>query len=166
MRIIPRRMRPCECVDRRYAWPPNLRRYSLAGGCRGPTQVSAVATSWRSCPVGRSSSFTPWSGTPLYRTASMLAGFVPVLLPCGLGTGRSGLSEVRRRWPVRIRALCARVVWPSGVSAQNFLKRLVDIAAGRGNISKAALVKSAYKEASCALQREIGRMYAFSTLNL
>ncbi|NJN00175.1 MAG: hypothetical protein HC793_00355 [Aquincola sp.] len=53
-----------------------------------------------------------------------------------------------------------------GASAQSFLKRLGDIAAGRGNISKSAFVRSAYKEVSCALQRGIGMMYARSTLNI
>jgi hypothetical protein len=53
-----------------------------------------------------------------------------------------------------------------GVSAQNFLKRMGDVAAGRGKISKSAFVKSAYREVSCALQRGIGMMYARSTVNL
>ena len=53
-----------------------------------------------------------------------------------------------------------------GASGQSFLKRLGDIAAGRGNISKSAFVRSAYKEVSCALQRGIGLMYARSTLNI
>ena len=53
-----------------------------------------------------------------------------------------------------------------GASAQNFLKRMGDVAAGRGKISKAAFVKSAYREVSCALQRGIGMMYARSTVNI
>ena len=53
-----------------------------------------------------------------------------------------------------------------GVSGQSFLKRLGDIAAGRGNISKSALICSAYREVSCALQRGIGLMYARSTMNI
>ena len=53
-----------------------------------------------------------------------------------------------------------------GASGQSFLKRLGDIAAGRGNVSKSAFVRSAYKEVSCALQRGIGLMYARSTLNI
>jgi hypothetical protein len=53
-----------------------------------------------------------------------------------------------------------------GASAQSFLKRLGEVAAGRGNISKSAFVRSAYKEVSCALQRGIGMMYARSTLNI
>jgi hypothetical protein len=53
-----------------------------------------------------------------------------------------------------------------GVSAQNFLKRMGDVAAGRGKISRSAFVKSAYREVSCALQRGIGMMYARSTVNL
>ena len=52
-----------------------------------------------------------------------------------------------------------------GASGQSFLKRLGDIAAGRGNISKSTFVRSAYKEVSCAL-RGIGLMYARSTLNI
>jgi hypothetical protein len=35
-----------------------------------------------------------------------------------------------------------------GASAQSFLKRLGEVAAGRGNISKSAFVRSAYKEVS------------------
>ena len=53
-----------------------------------------------------------------------------------------------------------------GAASQTFLKRLGDIAAGRGNISKSAFVRSAYKEVSCALQRGIGLQYARSTLNI
>ena len=53
-----------------------------------------------------------------------------------------------------------------GVPAQNFLKRLGDIAAERGNVSKSAFANSAYKEVSCALQRGIGLMYARSTQNI
>ena len=53
-----------------------------------------------------------------------------------------------------------------GASGQTFLKRMGDVAAGRGNISKSAFVKSAYREVSCALQRGIGLMYARSTLNI
>ena len=53
-----------------------------------------------------------------------------------------------------------------GAPARNFLTRLGDIAAGRGNISKSAFVKSAYKEVSCALQRGIGLMYARSNQNI
>jgi hypothetical protein len=53
-----------------------------------------------------------------------------------------------------------------GASAQNFLKRLGDIGAGRANISKSAFVKSAYREVSCALQRGIGLMYARSNMNI
>ena len=53
-----------------------------------------------------------------------------------------------------------------GVSGQSFLKRLGDIAAGRGNISKSAFIRSAYREVSCALQRGIGLMYARSTMNI
>ncbi len=53
-----------------------------------------------------------------------------------------------------------------GASAQSFLKRLGDIAAGQGNISKSAFVRSAYKEVSCALQRGIGEQYARSTMNI
>ena len=39
-------------------------------------------------------------------------------------------------------------------------------AAGQGNISKSAFVRSAYREVSCALQRGIGQQYARSTQNL
>ncbi len=46
-----------------------------------------------------------------------------------------------------------------GASAQNFLKALGDLAASRGNISKAAFVRSAYREISCALQKGNGMMY-------
>jgi hypothetical protein len=53
-----------------------------------------------------------------------------------------------------------------GASAQSFLKRLGEVAAGRSNVSKSAFVRSAYKEVSCALQRGIGLMYARSTLNI
>ena len=53
-----------------------------------------------------------------------------------------------------------------GAPAQTFLKRLGDITAGSGNISKSAFVRSAYKDVSCALQRGIGLMYARSTLNI
>lgn len=53
-----------------------------------------------------------------------------------------------------------------GVSAQSFLKRLGEIAAGRGNISKSAFQRSAYKEISCALQRGIGQEYARCTQNI
>ena len=53
-----------------------------------------------------------------------------------------------------------------GSSAQSFLKRLGEIAAGRGNISKSAFVRSAYKEVSCALQRGIGLQYGRSTMNI
>jgi hypothetical protein len=40
-----------------------------------------------------------------------------------------------------------------GASAQSFLKQLGDVAASRAAISKAAFVRSAYREVSCALQR-------------
>ena len=53
-----------------------------------------------------------------------------------------------------------------GAPAQNFLKRLGDVAAGRGNISNSAFVKSAYKEVSCTLQRGIGLMYTRSNQNI
>ena len=53
-----------------------------------------------------------------------------------------------------------------GAASQSFLKTLGDVAAGRGNISKSAFVRSAYKEVSCALQRGIGLMYARSTFNV
>jgi hypothetical protein len=53
-----------------------------------------------------------------------------------------------------------------GASVQNFLKRMGDVAAGRGKISKSAFVKSAYREVSCALQRGNGMMCARLTLNL
>jgi hypothetical protein len=46
------------------------------------------------------------------------------------------------------------------------MKRMGDVAAGRGKISKAAFVKSAYLKVSCALQRGIGMMYARSTVNI
>ena len=38
-----------------------------------------------------------------------------------------------------------------GASAQSFLKELDEVAAARGSISKAAFVKSAFREVSCAL---------------
>ena len=43
-----------------------------------------------------------------------------------------------------------------GASAQSFLKQLGDVAASRGTVSKAAFVRSAYREVSCALQRGLG----------
>ena len=48
-----------------------------------------------------------------------------------------------------------------GASAQTLLKRLGDIAAGRGNISKSAFVRSADKG-----ERGIGILYARSTFNI
>ena len=53
-----------------------------------------------------------------------------------------------------------------GVSAQSFLKALGDVAASRGNISKAAFVRSAYREISCALQRGNGLMYDRSLFHI
>jgi hypothetical protein len=53
-----------------------------------------------------------------------------------------------------------------GASAQTFLKALGDVAASRGTISKAAFVRSAYREVSCALQRGLGLMYGRSLFNI
>lgn len=53
-----------------------------------------------------------------------------------------------------------------GASAQNFLKAMGDVAAKHGNISKAAFVRSAYREVSCALQRGLGMQYARSLFNI
>ncbi len=53
-----------------------------------------------------------------------------------------------------------------GASAQSFLKELGEVAARRGNISKSAFVRSAYKEVSCALQRGNADMYARSMWNI
>ena len=53
-----------------------------------------------------------------------------------------------------------------GASAQSFLKALGDVAASRGTISKAAFVRSAYREVSCALQRGLGLMYGRSLFNI
>jgi hypothetical protein len=53
-----------------------------------------------------------------------------------------------------------------GASAQSFLKQLGDVAASRGTVSKAAFVRSAYREVSCALQRGLGLQYGRSLFNL
>ena len=53
-----------------------------------------------------------------------------------------------------------------GVSAQKFLQALGDTAAARGNISKAAFVRSAYREISCALQVGNGLMYGRSVFTI
>jgi hypothetical protein len=53
-----------------------------------------------------------------------------------------------------------------GASAQSFLKQLGDVAASRGSISRAAFVRSAYREVSCALQRGLGLMYGRSLFNI
>ena len=53
-----------------------------------------------------------------------------------------------------------------GASAQSFLKELGDVAASRGSISKAAFIRSAYREVSCALQRGLGLMYGRSLFNI
>mgnify|MGYP001787467346 CR=1 FL=1 len=53
-----------------------------------------------------------------------------------------------------------------GTSAQSFLKQLGDVAAARGSISRAAFVRSAYREVSCALQRGLGLMYGRSLFNI
>jgi hypothetical protein len=53
-----------------------------------------------------------------------------------------------------------------GDSAQSFLQQLGDVAASRGAISKAAFVRSAYREVSCALQRGLGLQYGRSLFNI
>ena len=53
-----------------------------------------------------------------------------------------------------------------GASAQSFLKQLGEVAASHGSISKAAFVRSAYREVSCALQRGLGLMYGRSLFNI
>jgi hypothetical protein len=41
-----------------------------------------------------------------------------------------------------------------------------DVAGGRGKMPKAKVIKSAYREVSCAMQKDIGLMYAYSTMNI
>lgn len=53
-----------------------------------------------------------------------------------------------------------------GASAQSFLKELGEVAAARGSISKAAFVRSAYREVSCALQRGLGLQYGRALFNV
>lgn len=53
-----------------------------------------------------------------------------------------------------------------GVAAQNFLKELGVIASSGGRISKAAFVRSAYREISCALQVGNGLMYGKGLFNI
>ena len=53
-----------------------------------------------------------------------------------------------------------------GASAQSFLKELGEVAAARGSISKAAFVKSAFREVSCALQRGLGLQYGRALFNV
>ena len=53
-----------------------------------------------------------------------------------------------------------------GANASSLLKELGEVAAARGNISKTAFVRSAYREVSCALQRGNGMMYARSLFNV
>ena len=53
-----------------------------------------------------------------------------------------------------------------GAAGQSFLKALGDVAAARGSISKAAFVRSAYREVSCALQRGLGLQYGRALFNI
>ena len=53
-----------------------------------------------------------------------------------------------------------------GASAQSFLKELGTVASSRGGISRAAFVRSAYREVSCALQRGLGLMYGRALFNV
>jgi len=53
-----------------------------------------------------------------------------------------------------------------GASAQSFLKELGEVAAAQGAISKAAFVRSAYREVSCALQRGLGLQYSRALFNI
>ena len=53
-----------------------------------------------------------------------------------------------------------------GASASSFLKELAEVASARGSVSKAAFIKSAYREVSCALQQGLALMYGRSLYNV
>ena len=53
-----------------------------------------------------------------------------------------------------------------GASARSFLKELGEVAAARGSISKAAFIKSALREVSCALQRGLRLQYGRALFNV
>lgn len=53
-----------------------------------------------------------------------------------------------------------------GSPAQSFLKELGTVASSRQGISRAAFLRSAYREVSCALQRGLGLMYGRALFNV
>lgn len=86
-----------------------------------------------------------------HRSTELLAASWLVLLPSSwqgterFRTFRGSATLANTKCPVALESYRHMEA-----SAQNFLKSLGDMAAGRGNISKYPFVESAYKEVSCS----------------